>query len=198
LCVLPFPGAIGLRQDSNNMPAFLFGGQTQNLRILGARDNTLHDVAIGHLCVLDADSQHVSTYVMPETCFPRQCLRKRVTMRYVNPKRAAQRIRTLALSFPRAYEDEPWGHPVFKVANNKMFASMSVDTDVVRLSVKVTPEERELALQMPFVEIAPYVGRYGWIMALVSDDESLEHALEWLRESYWLNAPAKLKKAVED
>jgi predicted DNA-binding protein (MmcQ/YjbR family) len=119
-------------------------------------------------------------------------------MRYVNPKRAAQRIRTLALSFPRAYEDEPWGHPVFKVANNKMFASMSVDTDVVRLSVKVTPEERELALQMPFVEIAPYVGRYGWIMARVSDGESLEHALEWLRESYWLNAPAKLRKAVEE
>src|SRR6266545_6721595 len=125
-------------------------------------------------------------------------MRKRVTMRYVNPARAARRIRTLALSFPQTYEDEPWGHPVFKVANNKMFASMSVDTHVVRLSVKVTPEERELALQMPFVEIAPYVGRYGWIMARVSDDESLEHALEWLRESYWLNAPAKLKKAVED
>ena len=117
-------------------------------------------------------------------------------MRYVNPAHAAQRIRALALSFPQTYEDEPWGHPVFKVANNKMFASMSVDTDVVRLSVKVTPEERELALQLPFVEIAPYVGRYGWILARVSDGETLEHALEWLRESYWLNAPAKLRNAA--
>jgi hypothetical protein len=34
-------------------------------------------------------------------------------------------------------------------------------------------------------------------MALVSDDESLEHALEWLRESYWLRAPAVLRKSVE-
>jgi hypothetical protein len=41
------------------------------------------------------------------------------------------------------------------------------------------------------------VGRYGWIMARVSDDESLGHALEWLRESYWLRAPASLRKSAE-
>jgi hypothetical protein len=32
----------------------------------------------------------------------------------------------------------------------------------------------------------------------VTDDESLENALEWLRESYWLNAPARLRHVVED
>ena len=37
----------------------------------------------------------------------------------------ADRIRELALSLPQTYEDEPWGHPVFKVADNRMFASMS-------------------------------------------------------------------------
>jgi hypothetical protein len=31
----------------------------------------------------------------------------------------------------------------------------------------------------------------------VTDDESLEAALEWLRESYWLRAPEGLKSAVE-
>src|SRR5207249_2194380 len=36
-----------------------------------------------------------------------------------------QRIRELALSFPATYEDSPWGHPVFKVGDNKMFAAMS-------------------------------------------------------------------------
>ena len=39
----------------------------------------------------------------------------------------ASRVRALALSFPEAYEDEPWGHPVFKVADNRMFAAMSAD-----------------------------------------------------------------------
>ena len=29
------------------------------------------------------------------------------------------------------------------------------------------------------------------------DEESLDAGLEWLRESYWLKAPAHLRKAVE-
>jgi predicted DNA-binding protein (MmcQ/YjbR family) len=78
-----------------------------------------------------------------------------------------------------------------------MFASMSVGEDAVRLTVKLTPEEREIAHLFPFVSTARYVGRYGWITAAVADEESLEAALEWLRESYWLKAPAHLKSAVE-
>jgi len=109
----------------------------------------------------------------------------------------ADRIRALALSLPEAYEDEPWGHPVFKVAGNRMFAGMSVDGDVVHLTVKLTPEEREIAQLLPYVRKASYVGRYGWVTAAVSDDETLAAALEWVRESYWLRAPAELRGAVE-
>jgi predicted DNA-binding protein (MmcQ/YjbR family) len=109
----------------------------------------------------------------------------------------ADRVRELALSFPEAYEDEPWGHPVFKVAENRMFASMSVEEDCVSLTVKLTAEEREIAFLLPFVHRARYVGRYGWVTAEVTDEDSLDCALEWLRESYWLKAPAHLKAAVE-
>jgi predicted DNA-binding protein (MmcQ/YjbR family) len=98
---------------------------------------------------------------------------------------------------PETYEDEPWGHPVFKVGDNRMFASMSIDGDAVHLTVKLTAEEREIAHLLPFVGRARYVGRYGWITADVRDDESLDAALEWLRESYWLKAPAHLRAAVE-
>jgi predicted DNA-binding protein (MmcQ/YjbR family) len=109
----------------------------------------------------------------------------------------AERIRELALSLPETYEDEPWGHPVFKVAENRMFASMSESDGCVLLTVKLTPEEREIAYLLPYVRTARYVGRYGWITAEVRDEESLEAALEWLRESYWLKAPAELRGAVE-
>jgi hypothetical protein len=34
----------------------------------------------------------------------------------VTTEAVAERIRELALSLPESYEDEPWGHPVFKVA----------------------------------------------------------------------------------
>jgi predicted DNA-binding protein (MmcQ/YjbR family) len=109
----------------------------------------------------------------------------------------AERLRELALSFPETYEDEPWGHPVFKVGDNSMFASMSVAEECVRLTVKLTPEEREIAQLLPYVSTARYVGRYGWVTAEVADDESLEAALEWLRESYWLKAPTSLRHVVE-
>jgi predicted DNA-binding protein (MmcQ/YjbR family) len=109
-----------------------------------------------------------------------------------------QRIRELALSFPETYEDSPWGHPVFKVGDNKMFAAMSDGDELVSLTVKLTPEEREIALHFPHVSIARSVGRYGWVTAEVSDEETLESALEWLRESYWLKAPARLRGAVEE
>jgi len=108
----------------------------------------------------------------------------------------ADRIRELALSLPETYEDEPWGHPVFKVGDNRMFASMSSAGDKVQLTVKLTAEEREIANLLPFVSRARYVGRYGWVTAEVTDEESLEAALEWLRESYWLKAPAELRDAA--
>jgi predicted DNA-binding protein (MmcQ/YjbR family) len=109
----------------------------------------------------------------------------------------ADRIRELALSLPETYEDEPWGHPVFKVADNRMFASMSEDGAAVQLTVKLTAEEREIVQLLPYVSRARYVGRYGWVTAQVTDEESLEAALEWVRESYWLKAPAELRGAVE-
>jgi predicted DNA-binding protein (MmcQ/YjbR family) len=110
---------------------------------------------------------------------------------------ASGQIRALALALPEAYEDSPWGHPVFKVADNRMFAAMSQTDAAVRLTVKLTAEEREIATLLPFVEKAKYVGRYGWVTAVVTDAESLEAALEWLRESYWLRAPEELRHAVE-
>src|SRR5919109_3176939 len=113
------------------------------------------------------------------------------------PDDLAEELRRLALSLPETYEDEPWGHPVFKVAENRMFAAMSVGEAAVHLTVKLTPEEREMAQLLPYVSRARYVGRYGWITAEISDGESLECALEWLRESYWLKAPPHLKGAVE-
>ena len=108
----------------------------------------------------------------------------------------ATRFRKLALSFPETYEDSPWGHPVFKVGANKMFATMGND-EPLRVTVKLTADERQVALELPFVQIAAYVGRYGWVTATVTDAESLEAALEWVRESYWLKAPPELRAAVQ-
>ena len=110
----------------------------------------------------------------------------------------AERIRELALSLPETYEDAPWGFPVFKVADNRLFTMMVVEREHVDVTVKLTAEEREVARLLPYVRRASYVGRYGWITASVGDEESLAAALEWIRESYWLRAPVRLRAAVEE
>jgi len=85
------------------------------------------------------------------------------------PKTAIRRVRELALSFPQAYEDDPWGFPVFKVADNRMFA-MLASSDPVEVTMKVGAEEREIAMLLPFVRPASYVGRYGWVTVTVADE----------------------------
>jgi predicted DNA-binding protein (MmcQ/YjbR family) len=110
----------------------------------------------------------------------------------------AARVRELALSLPQSYEDEPWGFPVFKVGSNRMFAWMIEEPDAVHVTVKLTQEEREIARLLPYVRRASHLGRYGWVTAAVSDEETLEAALEWLRESYWLKAPMDVRDAAFD
>jgi predicted DNA-binding protein (MmcQ/YjbR family) len=106
-------------------------------------------------------------------------------------------VRALALSLPEAYEDAPWGHPVFKVADNRMFAGMSAAPEGLLVTAKLAPEEREVAELLPYARRARYVGRYGWFTVTVTDEETLATALDWVRESYWLRAPARLRAAFE-
>ena len=108
----------------------------------------------------------------------------------------AHAIRDLALSFPQTYEDAPWGFPVFKVGANKLFALLFEDGDRVELTVKLTAEERQIVELLPWVRSASHIGRYGWVTAAVTDEETLAAALEWLRESYWLKAPVAVREAA--
>jgi predicted DNA-binding protein (MmcQ/YjbR family) len=54
----------------------------------------------------------------------------------------SDRIRALALSLPSTFEDSPWGFPVFKVGDNKLFAMMMTDHGgECELTVKLTNDE---------------------------------------------------------
>lgn len=110
----------------------------------------------------------------------------------------ADTVRAFALSFPQAREDHPFGPEshVFKVGGGStMFAILS-DGPPVTVTLKLTKEERAVALEMPFVSEARYVGRYGWVTARIEDAGALEAALEWMRDSYWLKAPADVREAA--
>jgi predicted DNA-binding protein (MmcQ/YjbR family) len=109
----------------------------------------------------------------------------------------ADAVRQLALSFPGAFEDHPFGPEshVFKVGVKSMFAILG-DGPPVTVTMKLTREERAVALEMPYVSEARYVGRYGWVTARIEDEDCLAAALEWVRESFWLKAPADVREAA--
>jgi predicted DNA-binding protein (MmcQ/YjbR family) len=106
-------------------------------------------------------------------------------------------IRRHALTLPEAYEDRPWGHPVFKLPPNRVFVFMSEGEDPVRVTVKLDAEEREAALTQSFISVAKYVGRYGWVTVEVIDDDVLTMVLDWVAESWWLKAGAAQRKLLE-
>ena len=110
----------------------------------------------------------------------------------------ASAVRTLALSFPQAREDHPFGPEahVFKVGGGSTMFAILGDGPPVSVTLKLTKEEREIALTLPFVSEARYVGRYGWVTARIEDSDGLEATLEWIRESYWLKAPTDVREAA--
>lgn len=91
-------------------------------------------------------------------------------------------LRRYCLAKPEAWEDAPWGHPVFKIGN-KLFAGMSGE-GTLTCSVKASPQDREGLLALPFITVAAYVGRYGWVTVTVETAEALDLLLKLIDTSY--------------
>jgi predicted DNA-binding protein (MmcQ/YjbR family) len=110
----------------------------------------------------------------------------------------ADAIRAFALRFPASREDHPFGPEahVFKVGGGSTMFAILGDGPPATVTLKLTREEREVALELPFVTEARYVGRYGWVTVTVEDEHGLDAACEWIRESYWLKAPKDLRESA--
>ena len=114
-------------------------------------------------------------------------------------KRCEDALREVALDYPEAIEDFPWGHSAFKV-KKKIFVSMAHDDEGLRMSFKL-PESRYEALALPFTEPTHYgMGKHGWVTAKFSpkDEPPIELLLEWMDESYRTIAPKKLVKLLDE
>jgi predicted DNA-binding protein (MmcQ/YjbR family) len=109
------------------------------------------------------------------------------------PHRREAVLRDLALAYPEAHEDFPWGHRAIKV-RGKAFVFMSNDEPELSLSVKL-PASAEGALQFPFCEPTHYgLGRSGWVTATFAprDAVPLDVLRSWIDESYRAVAPKRL------
>lgn len=78
-------------------------------------------------------------------------------------------------------EEYPWGDIVWKV-KGKMF--IGTGTDAAAVSVKSSLDKQAVLIQHPDIEVAQYVGRYGWVTIHLRSEDSFDLALELIDESY--------------
>ena len=83
---------------------------------------------------------------------------------------------------PDAVEEHPWGDTVFKV-RGRIFAFLG-PRDRPGVTVKPSPDERDVLLELPYVRVASYVGRFGWVYVTIEDEEALTLALGLVDDSY--------------
>jgi predicted DNA-binding protein (MmcQ/YjbR family) len=105
-----------------------------------------------------------------------------------------------ALSYPEAWQDEPWeGDTVAKVRKKVFVFFGSASKDEVGISVKL-PHEGEFARSLPNCEPTGYgLGKAGWVSARYArgDDVPVDMLKEWIDESYRAVAPKKLTNILD-
>ena len=107
-------------------------------------------------------------------------------------------LRKVALGYPEAYEDMPWGHHAIKV-KGKAFVFLAADTATFSLSAKL-PSSAGVALRLPFASPTEYgLGRSGWVTARFSRKARVpvEVLKLWIDESYRALAPKRLVAQLE-
>ena len=116
-----------------------------------------------------------------------------------DPRRIERRLLKVALTYPEAWEDHPWGENVVKVGK-KIFVFFGVPQKG-RLIVGVKlPEGGGFALTFPWAEPAGYgLGKAGWVSCAFTpaDDPPVGLLEDGIDESYRAVAPKKLVKQLD-
>jgi predicted DNA-binding protein (MmcQ/YjbR family) len=108
-------------------------------------------------------------------------------------------LREFCLRLPGTIEDIKWGHDLCFSIGSKMYCVTGLSGPFT-VSLKVKDEEFQELSSRPGISVAPYVGRYKWI--LISDVSAFTKK-EWehfIRQSYDLifaQLPKKIQREIE-
>jgi len=106
-----------------------------------------------------------------------------------NPSRYFKRIRRWCLSQDHVSEEFPWGSITFKV-KGKSFAFCCSEKPLM-ITLKPRKENLDAYLYHPAIDIASYVGRFGWVTITIEDKSTADLALSLVMESYEVNRGTK-------
>ena len=113
-------------------------------------------------------------------------------------KRAMDRLMKLALSYPEAWEDNPWDDTCVKV-RKKIFVFVGIFDGHLSVTVKL-PESHDFALSLDETSPTGYgLGRAGWVSARypLRSEVPMDLLEEWVDESYRAVAPKTLVKQLD-
>jgi predicted DNA-binding protein (MmcQ/YjbR family) len=102
-------------------------------------------------------------------------------------------LRDLAMKYPEATEEFPWGHRAIKV-KGKMFLILDHTGGVLSATMKL-PDSNAYALMQRYAQRTGYgLGKSGWVTCKFNPGEEVPLDLleEWIEESYRAVAPKKL------
>ena len=114
-------------------------------------------------------------------------------------RRVEAELRRFALSYPAAWEDNPWGERVAKVGRKVFVFLGKVDTGL-SITVKL-PRSATLALGLPFTSPTGYgLAKSGWVTSHFDRGARppIEVLKQWIDESYRAVASRKLVEALNE
>ncbi len=106
-------------------------------------------------------------------------------------------LRNLAMTYPQATEEFPWGHRAIKV-KAKIFLSLAMNDGALSATMKL-PESGRYALTQRYAQPTGYgLGKSSWVSCTFRPGDELPMDLleEWIDESYRTIAPKKLVLAL--
>ena len=114
----------------------------------------------------------------------------------MDPDKTLKEISAYCLAKPGGFEDHPWGDTALMVGQKgRIFCFCGTQTPVI--TVKSTLEKQSALIQHPNIEIAAYVGRYGWVTVHMRDEQTYAIAFDLIDESYDLVAPPPSKRRAK-
>ncbi len=102
-------------------------------------------------------------------------------------------LRDIAMAYPEAHEDFPWGERAIKI-KGKVFVFMYASPESLSLTTKL-PASSEMALLLPYVSPTGYgLGKSGWVSAKFGpqDEVPIDMLRAWIDESFRAVAPKKV------
>lgn len=109
-------------------------------------------------------------------------------------------LREIALGYPGAWEDHPWGEDVVKI-EKRIFVFFGTPDEHGRhdgFGLKL-PGSQEMALSLEYVKPSGYgLGKAGWVnVTRPPEDAPWELFIEWIEESYRSVAPKRRMAQLE-